>query len=172
MTGSVFDELPYEEGRAWELFNGDLKPMSSPTLEHQEIIFRILLALMNILAGSGKAATDVEFALAPNTRLRPDVWVVCSPRADEMDWTRVPVAGCPDLAIEVISPSESATQAMRKVELYLAHGVQEVWQVFADTRQVMIHTNGERVEKLRVGDTLTTALLPGLQLDVRRVFEN
>jgi Uma2 family endonuclease len=172
MTGPVFDELPYDKGRLWELFDGELLPISSPTLEHQEIVFRILLALMNVLSGSsGKAATDVEFALSPNTRVRPDVWAVDGLRAPEMDWTRVPVAGHPDLAVEVISPSESASHAMRKVELYLANGVREVWQVFADAQQVLVHSNGGRVAKLGAGDNLATALFPGLEIKVRELFE-
>jgi hypothetical protein len=45
MTGLQFDALPYEEGRLRELIEGELIPVSSPTLEHQEIVFRILMAL-------------------------------------------------------------------------------------------------------------------------------
>jgi Uma2 family endonuclease len=172
MTGLVFDELPYERGRLWELFDGVPLPMSSPPLEHQEIVFRLLLVLKNTLSGSsGKAATDVEFALGPNTRVRPDVWAVRGCRAPELDWSRIPVTGYPDLAVEVISPSESATHAMRKVELYLAHGVPEVWQVFADTRQVLVHTKSARVVKLTVEDAITTALFPDFEIRVGELFE-
>ena len=69
MTGSEFDALPYEEGRRWELLEGDLIPVSSPTLDHQEIVYRILSALKQRLADDeGVVSHDVEFALADDTR--------------------------------------------------------------------------------------------------------
>lgn len=44
-TGIEFDALPYAEGRRWELLEGELIPVSSPTLKHQEIVFRVLAPL-------------------------------------------------------------------------------------------------------------------------------
>ena len=41
MSGLQFDALPYEEGRRWELLEGDCIEVSSPTPRHQEIIFRV-----------------------------------------------------------------------------------------------------------------------------------
>lgn len=65
MTGAQFDDLPYEEGRHWELLEGDLVEVSSPTLDHQEIVYRILAALKQYLGGGrGIASHDVEFALS------------------------------------------------------------------------------------------------------------
>jgi hypothetical protein len=82
MTGRQFDALPYEDGRLLELLEGELVPVSGPTLEHQEIVFRILMALKQHLSNTGAIVShDVEFALTPDTRLRPDVWVVLASRA-------------------------------------------------------------------------------------------
>ena len=39
MTGLQFDALPYDEGRLWELLDGDLIEVPSPTLQHQDIVF-------------------------------------------------------------------------------------------------------------------------------------
>jgi Uma2 family endonuclease len=45
MTGAQFDALPYEEGRRRELLEGDLIEVSSPTPEHQDIVFNLVTAL-------------------------------------------------------------------------------------------------------------------------------
>ncbi len=74
MSGLQFDALPYEEGRRWELLEGDPIEVSSPTPRHQAIVFNILRALQRYLAeGKGVAFADVEFALSDLSRLRPDV---------------------------------------------------------------------------------------------------
>jgi len=52
MTGAQFDAMPYEEGRRWELINGELISVSTPTWRHQDIVFRILLALRRYLERS------------------------------------------------------------------------------------------------------------------------
>ena len=49
MAGIQFDALPYQEGRRWELLEGDLVEVSSPTPEHQDIVFNLLAALKQYL---------------------------------------------------------------------------------------------------------------------------
>jgi Uma2 family endonuclease len=46
MTGAQFDALAYEEGRRWELIEGELVEVSSPTPEHQILVQKLLLALI------------------------------------------------------------------------------------------------------------------------------
>jgi Uma2 family endonuclease len=172
ITGAQFDALPYEEGRRWELIEGELIEVSSPTPEHQILVQRILLALALYLQSHlpGLVLADVEFALADNIRVRPDVWVLLGDRAKDLDRSKVPIQGCPDIAVEVISPSERTSDSMRKVEAYLNHGVREVWQVYPRTRQAFVHTLGQNVRKLPESSTLTTDLLPGFDLQVASLF--
>ena len=51
MSGLQFDALPYEDGRRWELLEGNLIEEPSPTPHHQAIVFNILMALRQYLAG-------------------------------------------------------------------------------------------------------------------------
>lgn len=63
MTGAQFDALPYEEGRRWELLEGDLIKVPGPTLDHQEIVSHILLPLKQYLrTGQGITSHDVDAA--------------------------------------------------------------------------------------------------------------
>jgi Uma2 family endonuclease len=161
MSGLQFDALPYEEGRRRELLEGDLIEVSSPTPRHQAVVFNILLMLRNYFAGrTGIAMADVEFALSDLLRLRPDVCVLLGERARQLDPDRVPVPGAPDLAVEVISPTERATESHEKVLAYLRNGTAEVWQVFPKSRTVQIHRGTVSVS-LDSSGHVTSDLLPG-----------
>jgi Uma2 family endonuclease len=81
MTGAQFDAMPYDKGRRWELINGELIPVPSPTPRHQDIAFEITAAIRGYLKANhpaGLAYQDVEFALTGNDRLRPDVCILLS----------------------------------------------------------------------------------------------
>jgi Uma2 family endonuclease len=172
MTGPQFDALPYEQGRRAELIEGELVEVSSPTPEHQILVQRILLALVLYVQtqSRGLVLADVEFALAEDIRVRPDVLVLLGEKAERLNRTKVPVESCPDVVIEVISPSERTSDSMRKVDVYLRHGVREVWQIYPKTRQVLVHTAGQSVRKLPEGATLTTDMLPGFELTISKLF--
>jgi Uma2 family endonuclease len=172
MTGSQFDALPYEEGRRWELVGDELIPVPSPTAEHQAILQRVLLALMlyfDARPDTGLVFTDVEFAMDQNHRVRPDVLVLLGELAASLDMTKVPVPGAPDLAIEVISPSERTFESQQKLDAYLRLGTREVWQVYPKSKSIMIHRGGMSTT-ITTGDRIETPLLPGFALDLTTLF--
>ncbi|MGD0361116.1 MAG: Uma2 family endonuclease [Bryobacteraceae bacterium] len=171
VTGTQFDAMPYAEGRKWELVNGELISVSSPTPRHQDIVFEILLAVRRYLEQSkatGLAYQDVEFAISDLDRVRPDVCVLLGDNAARMDPERTPIPGAPDIAIEVISPSERASESYDKVRAYLRNGTTEVWQIYPKSRTVQIH-RGETARSLEWSQGIETDLLPGfgLQLALR-----
>jgi len=171
MTGLEFDALPLEQCRDLELLDGEVIQLVSPTPNHQDIVLNVAFALKAHLKPKGAwVSTDVEFAIAPNVRLRPDVWVVLAPRAATIDGSRMPISGSPDLAVEVISPSEYASQILRKAEFNLDHGTHEVWQIYPETREVMIHGPEGRARRCREGETLVSWLLPDLNVSVSSFF--
>ena len=75
--------------------------------------------------------------------------------------------GAPLLAIEVISPSNTAEEIDRKVNLYLANGAMEVWLMYPKTRSVWVYREGHADE---FRGSLRTALIPGLELDLEQLF--
>lgn len=172
-TGAQFDALPYEEGRRWELVNGELIAASSPTPRHQDIVFEILLALRRYLqqskAMAGLAYQDVEFALTENDRVRPDVCIVLGEKATRLDPDKIPIPGAPDIAIEVISPSERTSDSHDKVRAYLRNGTAEVWQVYPKSRTVQIH-RGEASRSVEWSQPVETNLLPGFALQLAALF--
>jgi Uma2 family endonuclease len=172
LSGAEFDELPFEEGRRWELLCGEMISVSSPTPRHQMILQRLLLALAEHLRSNpvqGIVLTDVEFALNSETRVRPDVLILGSIRAGSIDVDKVPIAGSPDLAIEIISPTERALDTQQKLEAYLRAGTREVWQVYPKSQSVVLYRDGSSVI-LGSDQTLCTLLLPGFSLAVGLLF--
>jgi Uma2 family endonuclease len=72
----------------------------------------------------------------------------------------------------VISPSErAAADTQAKLEAYLRHGTQEVWQVFPKSKSVVIH-RGAASTLLATGEHITTPLLNGFSLDPATLFQN
>ena len=76
----------------------------------------------------------------------------------------------PDLAVEVVSPTDSERNLLIKVSNYLAVGT-DVWIVYPQEREVHVHQSGQGVTILSEQDTLTTeTLLPGFSLPVKDIF--
>lgn len=171
MAGTQFDALPYQEGRRWELLEGDLVEVSSPTPEHQDIVFNLLAALKQYLKeqSAGRAHQDVEFALSRQDRLRPDTCALLGERANFKP-RKIPTHGAPDIAVEVISPTERTGDTRRKVLAYLKSGVREVWQIYPVTREVLIYA-GAGPREFQDNQSLTTELLPGWSLPVAALFK-
>ena len=77
----------------------------------------------------------------------------------------------PDLAVEVLSPSNTAAEMARKRAEYFAAGVQLVWEVDPRARAVRVYTTPDRMTELRDTDVLSGgAVLPGFGLVVRDLF--
>jgi Uma2 family endonuclease len=76
--------------------------------------------------------------------------------------------GAPALAIEVASESNTAAQLDLKMELYFAHGAEEVWVVYPQTRRVRAHFPDGHSETLATG--LQSALFPGWSAPLSGIF--
>lgn len=78
----------------------------------------------------------------------------------------------PDLAVEVISPNDAWDKVKRKVRDYFAAGVQQVWLVSPEDKEVMIYDAPTRITVLTENDELTSAtILPGFKCRVGDLFE-
>ena len=78
----------------------------------------------------------------------------------------------PDLAIEIISPSERAADIRTKLKDYLRAGVRQVWQIYPDTQEVVVYSEDGSVQTYETGQTiLNVEFLPGLELPISTIFE-
>jgi Uma2 family endonuclease len=78
----------------------------------------------------------------------------------------------PDLAIEIISPSEHAVTMRAKLKEYLRTGVRQVWQIYPETQEVVVHLADGTVHTYTTGQTIPGAdVLPGFELPVAAIFD-
>ena len=117
------------------------------------------------------AETGFYLSRDPDTVRAPDVSFVAQERipaeADTDDYW--PIA--PDLAVEVVSPSERTAEVLAKVADYLEAGTRLVWVVYPQTQTIVVYRPSAEVRLLSVGDTLEGEdVMPGFACPVADVF--
>lgn len=116
------------------------------------------------------APMDVRFS--DTNVLQPDVLFISNERSHIIGETNI--QGAPDLIIEIASPSTEERDRGVKQELYALFGVLEYWRAYplAQIVEVLRLGNGQFVSMgvYGLGDTLTTPLLPSLNIDVAEIF--
>lgn len=132
MTAETYALLP-EQGRRVELERGRLTSEPGPFPRHAQIQARLTHALMDHLELNprGVVLTDAGFLLRrrPDTVRRPDVSFVRHERFDPDEASRAFFRGAPDLAVEILSPSNRPSEVHAKVAEYLAAGARLVWVI-------------------------------------------
>jgi Uma2 family endonuclease len=119
-------------------------------------------------------AAETGYQLAAKTVLAPDVGFIAAQRVpDQLPSGYVPFA--PDLAVEVISPSNHAAEIDAKVEKYLQYGTRAVWLVYPERHKITVYHAGElsspTVQFLGIDATLDGGdVLPGFSIPLRDIF--
>jgi Uma2 family endonuclease len=103
----------------------------------------------------------------------PDVAFVSYDRLPDGKPTRDPIAPwVPNLAVEIISPSNTTKEMRNKLDVYFSSGVELVWYVYPDSRTVEVYSAAEELQTLAEEDTLDGNLvLPGFRLSIATLFE-
>jgi Uma2 family endonuclease len=173
MSLKEYELLP-GEGVRHELDEGELITMPGPKLRHSVIAMIIGTALRTYVVAQrlGLVLIEASFLLCaePITLRQPDVAFVRADRIRAADLDGY-VEGAPDLAIEIVSPSDSMADIDRKVEQYLAAGSTLVWVVIPKHERIRIfRADGTSTVRHR-GEILDAAeLFPGWSMPVEQVF--
>jgi Uma2 family endonuclease len=129
-----------DDGRRYEIIEGELCEMPSPTSAHGVTIRNLMFLLgpvIEVLRGwLLTAPLDVFFAGADP--VQPDI-VVLLPDSNANLVVRG-IEGPPDLLVEVLSPSNRGRDLLTKRALYARAGVQEYWIVDSTSRTIEVLT--------------------------------
>jgi Uma2 family endonuclease len=172
VTIDEFAEMPLEG--IWELVDGEPVELS-PAAGRSGWISANLVALLANHVRSGRLgwafSAETGFVLFSDrqTVRSPDAAVVLSNRLAELPDSFVPMA--PDLAVEVLSPSDRMADALAKVAMYLQAGTSLVWLVNPTTRKVMVFRSEMDPVTLGESDTLDGGdVLPGFSVPIAEIF--
>jgi Uma2 family endonuclease len=168
-----FMDLPDQEGLRRELDEGALIEMPNASFVHGSAITTLARLVGNDIERLGldlRMSTNVAFRLGPDTVRAPDLCLIRAPKLQAMTVERGVLLGCPDLAAEVVSPSETALDLNRKIEQYLAAGAVAVWVLYTDSRTMMVYRHNGEVWRLSGAQILQEPeLLPGLALPIDKI---
>lgn len=176
-SAEEFWQMAAEQPDDWryELLAGEIVEMAPSSPENSwialEIGFHLKLYVREHNAGYVMGA-DGGYTLSPGDVCIPDVSFVARSRFERLPKV---IHGPPDLAVEVISPGETARKVHDKTALYLRAGAAMVWNVYPETRTVEVWTAAGQqamiVRTLGEEDLLDGAeLLPGFTLAVKSIF--
>ena len=164
-----------DDSKRYELIEGVIVEMA-PSSKVNSYIGVTISCLLGNYVDSYKPGylfgANTGYTLSPGNVAIPDVSFISVKSSPEFpDETHSP----PDLAVEVISPSESPRMVNDKTARYLEAGTQVVWNVYPDERVVEVWRRAEgagfHMQKLTAEDTLEgDDLLPGLALRVKKLF--
>jgi Uma2 family endonuclease len=160
-----------------ELIQGELVHMAPAGFEHGRIEFRLAARMerfaeenaLGVVVG-GEAGFLIE--TDPDTVRAPDIAFV---RAERVPTEPHPgfFAGAPDLAVEVVSPGDRASEVLAKVRDWLRAGCRLVWVADPATRTVCVYRPGGRSNLLSVGEDLSGEdVLPGFRLPIAEAFRS
>ncbi len=159
----------------YELINGELIMAPAPVPRHQRVGMRFSNRMGPFIDENALGelfAAPIDVYLSDTNLVQPDILFISAARAHII--TETNIHGAPDLVIEIASPSTQDDDRTVKRELYERFGVLEYWMAYPLTQTVdaLRLENGRFVDAGHYGrsETLTTPLLPGLRIDLSKVF--
>lgn len=142
VTYEEFLELTEASEQRFELIDGVVYNLASPSYKHQHIIAQLLFSFLNWFKGKPCTALtspfDITLHKAENNIcvVQPDVIVICDrDNRDKKDRYK----GVPALVVEVLSPSTRSKDMIKKLDLYKQCGVKEYWIVDPVNEQLTVY---------------------------------
>lgn len=155
------ERLEYDDGQVIEMANNDSL--------HEGIKSDLSRELSAQLPRTYDLGAEITFEVTPDCIRQPDISVCLTRPARTLGKKR---QGAPDLAIEIVSPSDSAADLDRKIRLYLAHGAKAVWGMWPEAQRLDVHQSGQPTRHYEVTDTIMgEEPIPEFRLALATLFE-
>ncbi len=174
-TAEQLLQMP-KDGYRYELIEGALIKMSPAGSKHGQVALTVAGLLWQHVRAHKlgvvfAAETGYKIASNPDTVLAPDASFLRQAEIDRLGETEKFWPGAPDLAVEVVSPNDTAREVREKVAAWLAAGTQMVWVVDARKHTITVHRKQADVAVLTGNDVLDGAdVVPGFNCKVAEVF--
>ncbi len=164
-----------EDGKRYEIIQGELVMSAAPFLIHQAIIGNLYEVLRKHAKENDLGRvyfSPVDVVLSEINVLEPDLLFVSHENSKII--TEKNIQGAPDLVIEVLSPSTAYYDLIGKKEIYEHYGVLEYWIVDPkrQTLELFASKDGkfELAQKLEQNGSAKSGILPNLRLAWGEIF--
>ena len=169
---STLEEFMAKDYESYEFVRGELKPMSIPTMEHGRIGAKIIMLLYSYVEANELGeiySPETTFQVGKSGR-KPDVAFLLKEHLPENRRQASPVP--PDLAVEIVSPSDTLYDVQEKAFEYLDAGTQLVWVIEPVGQTVTVYRSRTDIKILTIKDTLTGEdVIEGFHCSVAEIFE-
>lgn len=166
ITLQDFLKLPHiEESPAWEFVDGQANQKPMPTAHHS-ILQKRLTAAIDQANSPYEAFPELRCVLSNNSVV-PDITVIHQERVPSEN---IPVEGAPDWMIEILSPAQSTTKLIAKIQTCLQEGTQLGWLIDSEEQVIMVLWPDSRMVLLTNSDRLPVLDEIPLDLTVKQVF--
>ena len=163
------------DGKKYEIIEGELTMSPSPTTDHQEISIRLTNAIFSYVDKHklGKVyPAPIDVVLSITDIVQPDIVFISSERTDII--TKKNIIAAPDLVIEILSESTETLDRVTKKNLYERYGVREYWIVDSEKRLVEQYILKEKSfeSKGMFGEdkVVDVHVIPGLSIDLKTIY--
>lgn len=164
------------DGDRYELWDGELKPVTPAGYQHGRIAGFIAKRLIDHIGDEslGDVVVEAGFIIdrKQDTMLAPDVAFVSAERLQQAGDFASYFPGPPDLAVEIVSPNDKAVDVEEKTRRWLDAGVRLLWVVWPNTRSVTVYEPGQGMRSLEADATITGGqVLPDFKCKVSELFD-
>jgi Uma2 family endonuclease len=172
----VIEQLPENADKRLELIDGVIVEMASSSQKNTVVAGRVIYFLNAFVIPRDLgyvSGADGGYTVDVKNAYQPDAGYISKVRHPQLEGIAFPIA--PDIAVEVISPSESSKNVMKKVLRYIQGGSRLVWTMYADDETVYVWQLGDDGEmrwRVLSGDDVLDGgdVLPGFSIKVSEIF--
>jgi Uma2 family endonuclease len=164
-----------EDGRRYELYDGEVFVVPAPLPKHQVVADRLTVMLSHYVRRHGGFAVSspIDIVFSDFDVLQPDLVYFSADRAHLVDLNRV-IRDAPDLCVEVLSPSTAATDRGKKMQMFARYQVREYWIVDPNAESLEIYelgADGYQLTGIASGEqSISSSSLPGLTFPAGSLF--
>ncbi len=171
MTVDQFVQMNTADTEDFELVDGELIPLPRATPLHAIVRDGLLFFLLSYFRKSpiGMVLALIDCRLGEATVRCADISIFLGGRIQRIDMKKTPIPFAPDIAVEVLSPSQSAIEVNRGVHDFLDAGCQEIWLLDTENGDILIHAPNS-IRSLNSTQQLESPLLPGFSVPVAELL--
>ncbi len=170
----IITETTLDPDKQYEIVNGQPEEKEMPGARHGGVCGRLAIELGIYLKTNklGELYPETNFQIGGNERI-PDLAFVSAARIPPEGEPETKWLLAPDLAVEVISPSDLYEKVYAKAMEYLAAGVKQVWLVSPEHHTITVYRSATDITAFPGESELVSEdLLPGFRCPLREIFKS